>query len=77
MSSAQPKFQRLSDLIVNALELAIEQKDVIIAETLARALELSLTRNSGGAGFVERRSMSEQVEAAFRNLDELKKQPGA
>lgn len=73
MTVPERRFQRLSDLIVKALALAIDQRDIVIADTLARALELSLTRNAGGAGFVERRGLSAEIEQAFKRLDELKK----
>ena len=46
---------RLSDRILSALQLSVEQKDVDISELLKRALDLSMTRNSGGEDFVERR----------------------
>lgn len=53
---------RLSDRILSALELALEQKDLKISETLTRALELSMTRNTGGGEFVERRDYPPEIE---------------
>lgn len=46
---------RLSDRILSALELSLEQDDIKISELLTRALELSMTRNTGGGEFIERR----------------------
>lgn len=64
--------RRLCDRVLHALELALEQRDIEIAEHLARALELSLTRY-GGAGKVDHRDLSGDAAAAFDSLDELKR----
>ncbi len=64
---------RLSDRILFALEKALEQDDLPIAEILLRALEMAMTRNAGGGEFVERRDYPEQVEAAMARLEALKK----
>jgi hypothetical protein len=64
---------RLSDRILNALELSLEQEDVEISEVLCNALELAMTRNTGGGEFIERRDYSVEVEEALAKLDELKK----
>lgn len=64
---------RLSDRILFALELALEQGDVSIAETLTRALEMSMTRNTGGGEFVERRDYPLAMEEAMKRLNELRK----
>ena len=50
---------RLSDRILAALDLALEQEDLKVAELLTRAMEMSMTRNTGGlaikagCGFIE------------------------
>lgn len=62
---------RLSDRILMALELALKQHDVKIAEILTSALDLSMTRNTGGGDFVERRDYSPEMEAAMDKLHEL------
>lgn len=67
---------RLSDRILYALELAIEQKDLTLAEQLSNALELSLTRDTGGKAFVERRDFTKIVEETLVNLEALKKEKG-
>lgn len=64
---------RLSDRILYALELSLEQEDVPIAENLARALELAMTRNTGGGEFIERRDYPEEIEAAMNKLLELQR----
>jgi hypothetical protein len=56
--------RRLSDLIVPALELAIEQERLASAEHLLRALEESLTA-FGGVDAVERRDVTDEVVALF------------
>lgn len=62
---------RLSDRILYAFELALDQEDVPIAENLARALELAMTRNTGGGEFVERRDYPAEIEAAMNKLIDL------
>ena len=64
---------RLSDRILSALELAVEQNDVAIADALTKAIELSVTRNAGGGEFVERRDYPPEIEAVLSRLDDLKK----
>lgn len=64
--------QRLSDRIFKALELSIEQKDTIIADKLVEAMEMTMTRRTGGSGFEERRNYPAKVEAALDKLAELK-----
>lgn len=63
---------RLSDRIAFALELAIIQKDAKTANVLVSALELSMTRNSGGGDFVERRDYPPEIEALLARLKEVK-----
>ena len=62
------EFQRLSDRVLDVFEMALEQKDVEIAELLSQVLMLSLTRNAGGKDFVERRSIEDRV---LQGLDRL------
>ena len=64
--------KRLSDRVLEALNLAIEQDDVDIAEMLVSTLELAVTRGAGGPDFVERRDFSEDMEKALDKFDELK-----
>jgi hypothetical protein len=63
---------RLSDLILDAMELALDQKDAATAETLKLALEKSMTRKAGGENFNERRDYPPRIEAALERLDALK-----
>lgn len=63
---------RLSDRILSALELSLEQDDLRIAEMLTSALEMSMTRNAGGGDFVERREYPPEIEAAMDRLYALK-----
>lgn len=65
---------RLSDRILSALELSLKQKDLKIAELLLRALELSMTRNTGGNEFIERRDYPPEIEKAMEMLYELRDQ---
>ncbi len=66
-------YKRLSDKVLEALKLALEQEDVAISEVLNRALEMSLTRGAGGDNFVERREFSEEIEAALDKFEELQR----
>ncbi len=63
---------RLSDRILNALELSLQQEDLEVSELLNRALEMSMTRNTGGGEFVERRDYPPEAEAAMEKFQELK-----
>ncbi len=66
------KEDRLSDRILFSLELALDQGDVEIAEKLVVALDLSMTRNTGGGEFIERRDYPPEIETALERLDKLK-----
>lgn len=68
---------RLSDRILSALELSLEQDDLKISELLTRALEQSMTRNTGGGEFIERRDYPPEIEAAMEKLDLLRTDQGA
>ena len=63
---------RLSDRILSALELALDQDDVKIAELLTSAMETSMTRNTGGGQFIERRDYPPEIEDAMDKLYELR-----
>ncbi|MBG78643.1 MAG: hypothetical protein CL570_06410 [Alphaproteobacteria bacterium] len=64
---------RLSDRIFAALDMAIQQEDVAIAELLLPALERSMTRNAGGGEFVERRNYPDELVEVIDRLEKLKK----
>jgi hypothetical protein len=72
MESREKDKIRLSDRILSALELALEQEDLKIAELLTRALELSMTRNTGGGEFIERRDYPPEIERAMDRLYDLR-----
>lgn len=55
------------------MHLALDQKDVAIADLLSRAMEMSLTRNAGGRNFIERRDLSKDVELALEKLAQLRR----
>jgi len=63
---------RLSDRILSALELSLQQEDIKISELLTRALEHSMTRNTGGGEFIERRDYPPEIESAMTKLYELR-----
>lgn len=63
---------RLSDRILYALELALEQKDLELSEALNKALEMAMTRNTGGGEFIERRDYPKEIEAMLTQLRVLK-----
>lgn len=68
---------RLSDRILSALELSLAQKDLKISEMLTRALEQSMTRNTGGGEFIERRDYPPEIEEAMDKLYALRDQSDA
>lgn len=63
---------RLSDKILEALELSVQQGDLEIGILLDHALDKAMTRNTGGGEFVERRTYTERMEAAQAQLAMLK-----
>lgn len=77
MNSNEKESIRLSDRILSALELALEQGDIEIAEQLARAIDLAMTRSAGGGEFVERRDYPAEMEDALKKLAELREQEQA
>lgn len=68
---------RLSDRILSALQLALDQKDLKVSELLTRALEMSMTRNSGGGEFVERRDYPPEIEKCMDRLYDLRDRSGS
>lgn len=64
---------RLSDRVLYALKLAVEQQDQQCADLLVNVLELSMTRKAGGADFTERRTYSAEIESELEKLNSLKK----
>jgi len=77
MDDAASDKIRLSDRILQSLQLALEQEDVKIAELLTRALELSMTRNTGGGEFIERRDYPLEIEKAMDLLNDLRDKENA
>ena len=67
---------RLSDRIMHALQLSLEQEDVAISECLVKALEQSMTRNTGGGEFIERRDYPPEIEDAMKRFDIIRKKKG-
>lgn len=63
---------RLSDRILYALKLAVEQEDIKIAEALVLALEIAMTRNTGGGEFIERRDYPPEIEKQLDRLRTIK-----
>ena len=70
---AEKGQERLSDLVLAALTLALEQKDFDVSELLKSALEMSMTRGAGGKDFVERREFADEVQEALISFDSLRK----
>ena len=70
---AEKGQERLSDLVLVALTLALKQKDFAVSELLKSALEMSMTRGAGGKDFVERREFADEVQEALISFDALRK----
>ena len=77
MEAAEKDKIRLSDRILSALDLALEQGDIKIAEILTKAMEQAMTRNAGGGEFVERRDYPPEIEQAMDRLYELRDKTGS
>ncbi len=74
MDQSEKDKIRLSDRILSALELAVNQKDIKIAELLTRAMEQAMTRNTGGGEFIERRDYPPEIEKVMDELAALRDQ---
>lgn len=72
----QETHTRLSDLVLEALKLALSQDDIQISEQLINALELSMTRATGGKQYVERREYPKAVEDALHQYHTLRREKG-
>lgn len=72
MSEFDKNKDRISDRILWALELALEQKDLELSEALNKCLESSMTRSAGGSDFNERREYPAQIEKMLGELRALK-----
>ncbi|MAI62522.1 MAG: hypothetical protein CBB87_08605 [Micavibrio sp. TMED27] len=72
MDDSEKDKIRLSDRILSALELALEQGDLKICELLTSAMEQSMTRNTGGGEFIERRDYPPEIEEAMDKLYALR-----
>ena len=72
MDNVEKDRIRLSDRILSALELALDQEDVKISELLVSAMEQAMTRNTGGGEFIERRDYPPEIEEAMDKLYELR-----
>jgi hypothetical protein len=70
------EYKRLSDRILFAFELAVEQGDLDIANSLMNALEKAITRSAGGKEFTERRDLAPEYQAAISQYEELKAEKG-
>ena len=70
------EYKRLSDRILFAFELAIEQQDIDIADALMKALDKAITRSAGGKEFSERRDLAPEYQAALSQYEELKSNSG-
>lgn len=66
------EFKRLADRTLYALQLALEQNDLEVADMLGHALEKSLTRLAGGKDFTERRDFNTEYEIAMQALSDLR-----
>jgi hypothetical protein len=72
MDAAEKDKIRLSDRILSALQLSLEQEDIKIAELLTSAMEQAMTRNTGGGEFIERRDYPPELEDAMGRLSDLR-----
>jgi hypothetical protein len=66
------EYKRLSDRILFALELSVEQDDLSISDDLVSAMEKAITRATGGSGFVERRELAPEYDSVLSQYDDLK-----
>ncbi len=65
--------RRLGDRILGALDLALDQENLAVAEHLELAFEAAMT-SFGGPGAVEQRDIPEAMSRIYVRLDELRRQ---
>lgn len=70
------EYKRLSDRILFAFELSVEQEDLEISNALMVALDKAITRSAGGKDFTERRDLAPEYQAALSQYEELKERKG-
>ena len=66
------KHETLAEMVEKA-QRAPGVDDLKIAELLTRAMEQSMTRNTGGGEFIERRDYPPEIEKAMDKLNFLRK----
>lgn len=69
----EPVHRRLSDKLFAAFQQACDQADIEIAETILKALELALTRETGKEKNADRREDAGPVVEAYGRLEDLKR----
>ena len=65
-------FTRISDVILDAFRLAVEERNLPVAEALHQALELVMTRSAGPRD-VERRTVPDEILDSFDQIEALRK----
>lgn len=76
MDAKERSAIRLSDRILSALELSIQQNDLEISEMLLAAIEKTLIRKNHDANFVERRDYPVELDDALMKIAEMRKKAG-
>lgn len=72
MDSKERSNIRLSDRILSALELALEQNDLEVSEILLTAIDQTLLRKTNDFNFVERRDYPPELDQALAKIQLLR-----
>ena len=72
MDTDNRPFTRISDVILDAVQRALDDRNLPVAEALHQALELVMTR-SAGPHDIERRDIPEDVLKTFDQIEALRR----
>jgi hypothetical protein len=68
---SDPSERRLGNVLLAALNMACDQKDLDVARMVHRALELVMTRSAGADNIERRDSMAVDVRVAYERMRAL------
>jgi hypothetical protein len=68
--------RRLGAVLLNALEMACDQKDLEVSRLLHQAVQLVMTRRTGKDEVEKRGEMADRIQAVHERLIELERTKG-
>ena len=71
--TAPRRYIRISDLLMDAFDEAVRQREVPVAEVLHTALELVMTRRAGPKN-IDKRDVPQNVLETYERLEALRRE---